>query len=64
MRIYHVDAQDLMNSTMSNDRYTIGYFSRPQTAEQERDRYNRSLSQHLKNSTFAARITEIEVDER
>lgn len=57
MTIYHVDAEDPMNSSMSCDRFTLGYYKRKEQAQDEVERYN-------KNKRFMlARINEIEVIE-
>lgn len=63
MKIYFVDAEDLMNSTWSNNRTTIGYFVDRNKAERARDKYNNNLSPRLRATSFQASISDIEVEE-
>lgn len=63
MRIYMVDCEDLMNSSMQSYRDTLGYFKFRTSAEAKVKEYNDALSPRLRKTNFAAKITEIEVEE-
>jgi hypothetical protein len=58
-----VDCEDPMNSSMQSYREVLGYYKFRTSAESRAKFYNDSLSPRLRKSSFAAKVTEIEVQE-